>query len=76
MNVDTGELYKHLDNLQELKEEIYPVPEKHQEEALQELGNKEQVVVNMDKDTPLVNWAKKKRKRKISRQSRKANSKR
>lgn len=81
MNVNTGELRKineTLANLGKLKEEGFePVPKHLKKEAEKELGDKDKVIVDMKKNTPLVNWAKSKRnnksKRKMARASRKKN---
>jgi preprotein translocase subunit SecA len=63
MNVDTGELFKIFDE-QQLKllrelhgDSIQSVPEKLQEEAKKELAGRDQAVVDMTKNSPLVNWA-------------------
>lgn len=65
MNVDTGELRRireSLDDLEKLKEEGFePVPENLKKHANKELGNKEKVMVDMSKKTSLTQWAKSKR---------------
>lgn len=59
-----------------------PVPEEREEEALRELGCKDNVTVDMEKDTPLVRWAKtqnrinkRKVRRKLTKAGRRANRK-
>jgi cytosine/adenosine deaminase-related metal-dependent hydrolase len=65
MNVETGEL--NLVTEEEMKEAIKKgftsVPKEHQEEAAKELGDKKSVMVDMNKKSPLVNWAKEQKKR-------------
>jgi len=82
MNVDTGELRRFEKEKAEelLKEEFVPVPKKHKAEANKELGDKDSVIVDMRKDTPLANWAnrtrvanKKKARNKTARASRRRN---
>lgn len=81
MHIENGDLYKIQDELalKELKERfgelIQPVPKEHEQEALSILGDKEYTNIAMTKNTPLVNWAKKKRKRKMAKKSSKANRK-
>jgi hypothetical protein len=61
---------------------IKVVPEEFSEEANRLLGEQDRIFVDMEKDTPLVNWAKSqhkpdnsKKKRKMAKQSRKQNRK-
>jgi len=85
MNVDTGELIRlamNADIAELIKKGFTPVPEELQEEANRELGNKDSVMVDMKKNTPLANWAnrtkaanKKKAKNKMARASRRRNRK-
>ncbi len=66
MNVDTGELYGLLneEELKRLTEELgdsfQQVPKRHRKEANRILKNKKCAQVDMSKDTPLVDWAKRK----------------
>lgn len=66
---------------QELPERFTEVPEPFTNEAFEELMGNESVVVDMSKNTPLVNWAKqhrsskKKSRRKIAKNSRRQNRK-
>lgn len=78
MNVNTGDLYRHLGYVPEgLKEYVETVPEDFKDEVLETLKEQDHVKVDMNKSTPLVDWAKKqqkkKSKRKTSKASRKAN---
>jgi len=79
MNCNTGDLYRHLGYVPECeKENVTPVPEQYKDEVLEILQGQECVNVDMNKDTPLVDWAKKqqkKKKRKIAKNSKKANRK-
>ena len=84
MNVNTGELYKMSpemetelmkDREKNFKKLFEQVPKEYEEEALKELGDNDYVKVDMNKNTPLVNWAKKKRKNKMAKKSRKKNRK-
>jgi len=70
MNVNTGELRILASgqgntvarDLMQLKREGFtPVPEEHENEALEILAEKQQTIVDMTSDTPLVNWAKSQR---------------
>ena len=85
MNVDTGELYRLLSHQQEelinqigaekeknIKEYFEQVPTEFEEEAMQELGDNDYVKVDMTKNTPLVNWAKKENKKKKKRKAKMA----
>lgn len=83
MNVDTGELRRllsHEEELKLIKNGFTPVPEELKEEANRALGNRDSVVIDMETDTPLANWAnkarsknKKKTKRKMATTSRRRN---
>ena len=74
MNVDTGEL-KRIQGLtdQEVDSEIKelaedgftPVPKKLEKEARKELKNQQSTIVNMEKKTPLTEWAKDVKKSKV-----------
>ena len=85
MNVDTGELRrlaKREDEMELIKKGFTPVPAELKEVANKELGNRDSVIVDMEKDTPLVRWAnqtklagKKKSKNKIAKASRRRNRK-
>jgi hypothetical protein len=59
----------------EMWENVELVPEEHVKEGMQELGDNNYAKVDMTKNTPLVNWAKKKRKNKIAKKSRRMNRK-
>ena len=88
MNCQTGELRRMTESLSEKEREEFirqfkPVPKEHEKEANELLGDQEQTFVDLDKDTPLVNWAKAQRKdgmskakRKMVKKSRKQNRKR
>lgn len=82
MNVDTGELRRMAIDGKELeliKQGFTQVPTELQEEANKALGNRSSVFVNMKKDTPLANWAKKTRaenKKKAKRKMAKASKRR
>ena len=60
MNCDTGELRRFRDS--EISAEFFKnftqVPEEHSEEAERLLAEKDSVFVNMEKASPLVDWAK------------------
>lgn len=90
MNVDTGELVRineaavrggpMSEEAQEfLKKQFTPVPKELEGYANEELGDKDRVIVDMSKATPLTRWAhaerdnKKKKKNKLAKASRKAN---
>ena len=77
MNVNTGDLYRHLGLVPEIeRENITQVPEQYKDEVLEKLKGEDLVKVDMNKSSPLVNWAKKqqkKKKRKMAKASRKAN---
>jgi hypothetical protein len=94
MNVNTGELisgealkelYGEPMNRADLRAAGFTdVPKKLQGEAEQELGGQDRVIVDMEKDTPLVNWAKSqqkqahagansKKRRRMAKESRKQN---
>jgi signal transduction histidine kinase len=65
MNINTGELRRLSEQMSpEILKKLgfTPVPEELQNEAEKELGEKESVIVDMQKDTPLVAWAKAHRK--------------
>jgi len=86
MNIDTGELRRFnaeeltKEEQEELFERFRPVPEELSQEANALLGDKESVMVDMTKDTPLVQWAnhtrkstKEKHKAKIAKASKRKN---
>ena len=77
MNVNTGDLYRYLGYVPEgVKEDVEAVPEQYKDEVLEKLKGEDLVKVDMNKSSPLVNWAKKqqkKKKRKMAKASRKAN---
>ncbi len=79
MNCNTGDLYRSLGYVPEIeRENITQVPEKYKDEVLKMLQGQEHVKVDMSKNTPLVDWAKrhsKKKKRQMAKNSRKANRK-
>ena len=80
MNCNTGDLYRHLGYVPEgLKEFVETVPEDFKDEVLETLKGQDHVKVDMNKSTPLVDWAKKqqkkKSKRKMAKNSKKANRK-
>ena len=56
MNTDTGEL-KRLVQAGVIPDGFTPVPEKLEKEADQFLGGSDSIMVDMEKDTPLVKWA-------------------
>lgn len=62
MNVDTGELVTlaRLHDMfgDQIPAAFKPVPDELIADAHKELGEKSSTVVDMNKDTPLVNWAK------------------
>jgi len=62
MNVDTGELMR-LMNEQDIQDGFTKVPCKYSEEAESYLVDHENVFVNMQTSSPLVNWAKKEKRR-------------
>ena len=47
-----------------LKEKITQVPEQYKDEVLEKLKGEDLVKVDMNKSSPLVNWAKKQQKKK------------
>ena len=64
MNVDTGEILRLkslLADAETIPEGFKIVPDDLSGEAEKELGDKDRTVVDMTKDTPLVNWAKNQR---------------
>ena len=64
MNVNTGDLYRHLGYVPEgLKEYVETVPEDFKDEVLEKLQGQDHVKVDMDKSSPLVDWAKKQKKK-------------
>lgn len=78
MNCNTGDLYKHYNLVPEdLKKDVIPVPDQYEVEAQQLLAEQEHVKVDMNKSTPLIDWAKKqqskKKRRQMAKASRKAN---
>lgn len=64
MNVDTGELRFLAENLsKEERDKLFAegfteVPKNLEEEAMKELLDQQKVFVDMQKDTPLTQWAK------------------
>lgn len=74
MNIDTGELIR-LREGQEAPEGFVKVPEDLQDEANQLLECQYETKVDMKKNTPLVNWAKKKKRAKMAKNSRRKNRK-
>lgn len=77
MNCNTGDLYKYYNLVPELeRENVTSVPEQYKDEVLEILQGKEHAKVDMNKKTPLVDWAKnnrRKRKKQIAKASKKAN---
>ena len=86
MDCNTGDLRRLTEGFSVEKARrlgLIPVPDEHQAEADAELGNQDRVMVDMTQDTPLVNWAKshkckrvdrgKGARRQLARASRKAN---
>jgi len=77
MNVDTGELVRLRAG--QGKEGFIQVPNELEKEVEKQLNGKDSVMVDMSKDTPLVNWAKshrtdkKKSRAKIAKASRRKN---
>ncbi len=63
MNADTGKLMRLLAN-EVVPEGFTKVPEHLVNEAISELGDKDSVIVDMSKNTPLICWAKNKQKNK------------
>lgn len=61
MNCDTGRLIKLLEG-QELPEGFMEVPKELEEEAYKQLGENKSVIVDMERDTPLTEWARGNRK--------------
>jgi hypothetical protein len=66
MNVDTGELIRMglmdaKEQLKTVKKGFTPVPQELEEEAMRELGEKDQTIVDLKKKpaTPLTEWANK-----------------
>jgi len=84
MDVDKDKLYR-IKSAREFKDQkkvfgdtLQFVPNKHKKEAEIELGDKEYTIVDMNKDTPLTDWVKQKKKnnkRKMTKQSKKVNRK-
>lgn len=61
MNVDTGEIIRLkslLADLETIPQGFKIVPDDLSGEAEKEINDKDRAVVDMTKDTPLVNWAK------------------
>jgi hypothetical protein len=89
MNCDTGELRRYSESLSSEERETFfraftEVPQNLQAEADKELGDGDSVFVNMEKKSPLVDWAKsqrnqpnpngnRKHRRRMARESRKRN---
>jgi hypothetical protein len=91
MNCDTGELRRYHDSLTNVEREAFfkhfqLVPKEHSEEAERLLAEQDSVFVDMEKPTPLTDWAKsqrnqphpdgnRKHRRQMAKQSRKQNRK-
>jgi hypothetical protein len=77
MNIDKNELSRLsiMPSEEELKS-MFIIPEELEEEANGLLGDKEKVKVDMTKDTPLIRWAKDKKKQKAKRKMVEASRKR
>lgn len=77
MNVNTGDLYRYLGYIPEIeRENVTQVPEQYKDEVLERLQGNDHVKVDMKKNTPLVDWAKrqsKKKKRQMAKASKKQN---
>lgn len=54
--IDTGELFREHGSVEDL-DSIHEVPEELEEEAEKALGDKDKVVIDLQADTPLANWA-------------------
>jgi uncharacterized protein YchJ len=58
MNVNTGKLRRFSENESEIIRKMFTsVPEHLEEEANSYLGDKDSVIVDMEKQTPLTAWA-------------------
>ncbi len=76
MNTDTGELrrlaaFRGIGMSEKIqsaaKAGFTPVPEEHEEEANEILGEKDAAFADMTADTPLVDWAKRQHRKKTKR---------